>query len=183
VDDATHVVIILTDTSLPDGAPWLGSGSVAEQQLVHALRPAADGGKQSREIITIYDKPKGLDSTVFGLKGVASDAIKNALWGHEALVFRSKSTAPEYERKSMINEIVRRMCSKKASTDHLIADPPPPLPPAAAVMPAVAAPLAVDPLASAQNLLDLGILSAAQHAEIVRGILTSAGGGAAASKS
>ena len=114
MDDATHVVVILTDTSVPDGAPWLGSGSVAEQQLAHALRPASDGGKQSREIITIYDKPKGLDSTVFGLEGVASDSIKTALWGHEALVFRSKSTAPEYERKSMIHEIVRRMRSKKA---------------------------------------------------------------------
>ena len=128
VDAATHVVVILTDTSLPDGAPWLESGSLAEQQLVHALRSAESGGKQSREIITIYDKPKGLDSTVFGLEGVASDAIKNSLWGHEALVFRSKSTAPAYERKSMINEIVRRMCSKKASIDHLIADPPPLLP-------------------------------------------------------
>ena len=114
VDAATHVIIILTDTSLPDGAPWLRSGSIAERQLVHALRPAAIGGKQSREIITIYDKPKGLDSTVFGLEGVASDSIKTALWGHEALVFRSKSTAPEYERKSMIHEIVRRMRSKKA---------------------------------------------------------------------
>ena len=48
------------------------------------------------------------------------------------------STAPEYERKSMINEMVRRMCSKKASIDHLIADPPPPLLPAAAVIPAIA---------------------------------------------
>ena len=108
------------------------------------------------------------------------------------------STAPEYERKSMINEIVRRMCSKKASTDHLIADPPPPLlPAAAAVMPAVAASLAVDPLAalkavvaasadpraSAQGLLDLGMVSAAQHAEIVREVVAGDGGGAAASKS
>jgi hypothetical protein len=137
VDVATHVVVILTDTNLPDGAPWLGSGSLAEQQLLHALRPAASGGKQSRELITIYDKPKGLDSAVFGLEGVASDAIRNALWGHEALVFRSKSAAPTYERKSMIHEIVRRMCSKKASIDHLIADPPPPLLPAAtSVVPA-----------------------------------------------
>jgi hypothetical protein len=97
----------------------------------------------------------------------------------------------------MINEIVRRMCSKKASTDHLIADPPPPLPPAAAVMPAVVAPLAVDPLAafkaavaasadpraSAQTLLDHGMISAAQHAEIVREVVAGGGGGAAASKS
>ena len=115
VDAATHVVVVVTDTTLPDGAPWMRSGSLAEQQLVHALRPVADGGKHSREIITIYDKPKGLDSTVFSLDGVASDAIKSALWGHEALVFRSKLAAPEYERKSMINEIVRRMCSKKAA--------------------------------------------------------------------
>jgi hypothetical protein len=195
VDAATHVIVILTDTRLPDDAPWLESGSLAEQQLVHALRPAADGGKRSREIVTIYDKPKGLDGTVFGLEGVASDAIKHALWGHEALVFRGKATSPAYERTSMINEIVRQMCSKKASTDHLIADTPPPLLPAAAVMPAVAAPLAVDPLAAfkaavtasadprvtAQGLFDLGVVSASQHAEIVREIAAS-GGGEAASK-
>ena len=97
----------------------------------------------------------------------------------------------------MINEIVRRMCSKKASTDHLIADAAPLLPAAAAVMPAVAAPLAVDPLAtfkarvaasenpraSAQTLLDLGMITADEYDEIVLDVATSTGGGAAASKS
>ena len=121
---------------------------------MHALRPAASGGKPSRELITIYDKPKGLDSAVFGLEGVGSDAIRNALWGHEALVFRSKSAAPAYERKSMIHEIVRRMCSKKASIDRLIADPPPPLLPAAtSVVPASSA----EPKSSASYLIPLNL--------------------------
>ena len=60
--------------------------------------------------VTLFTKvspfPPSSDSPSFS----SSLANPNSSSDEEKTVL---STAPEYERKSMINEIVRRMCSKK----------------------------------------------------------------------
>ena len=72
VDAATHVILILTHTHVPLGAPWIGPGTRAERELAHATRPVELGGKSSEKIIVVYSKPRGYDSTVFGLEGERS---------------------------------------------------------------------------------------------------------------
>ena len=79
VDAATHVILILTHTQLPHGAPWLGPGTRAERELAHAARPIEAGGKSSEKVIVVYAKPRGYDSTVFGLEGAFSSQCRMAL--------------------------------------------------------------------------------------------------------
>ena len=121
VDAATHIILVLTDTEMPSDAPWLREGTPAERELVHATRPVEDGGKSSEKFIVVYSKPRGIDSTVFAMKGVTSPQIQKLVWTHEALVFRGDvSESPLYEQTSMICEIANRLCkgSKEKVTAH-----------------------------------------------------------------
>ena len=55
----------------------------------------------------MYDKPKGLNSDVFNLSDtIKPDAVKFAIWGHEALVFRADAKPNAYEHESMVRHIV-----------------------------------------------------------------------------
>ena len=86
---ATHVIVALTDLEM---TRWLAKDTLAERQLLTALE-TLDG---RTKFVVVYDKPKGLDSPVFGQIGKHIDAerIRQLLWSHEALVFRRET--PKY---------------------------------------------------------------------------------------
>ena len=92
VKQATHVVIVLTDLLEP--RRWLADGMPAQQHLSVALAQKL----QQNRFILVYDKPKGLDSAVFGQveQGVDTMSIRELIWNHEALIYRSPDC--EYER-------------------------------------------------------------------------------------
>ena len=57
---ATHVLVMLTDTHAPEGGtPWLAEGTPANAQLAWAVENIRD---PKRDIVFVYDKPKGLNS-------------------------------------------------------------------------------------------------------------------------
>ena len=107
VREATHVLVMLTDTHSPKEAPWLAAGTPANAQLVWAVQNIRD---PKRDIVFVYDKPKGLNSNVFSLSDtIKPDAVKFAIWGHEALVFRPDGPPLAYEHESMVRHIVSLM--------------------------------------------------------------------------
>lgn len=85
--NATHVIVMLTDTHEPKGGtPWLAAGTPANEQLAWAV---ANITKPRRNIVFVYDKPLGINSDVFNLsETIKPDAVKYSIWGHEALIFR-----------------------------------------------------------------------------------------------
>merc|ERR1740115_483790 len=112
VKRATHILVMLTDTHQPEGAtPWLASTTAAAEQLAFALEHLPN---PSRKVTYIYDKPKGLNSTVFTLSPSIENKIKHSIWGHEALVFRDQDGAQRmYEHESMVRHIVGLMATAK----------------------------------------------------------------------
>ncbi len=85
----THVIVALTDL---EKARWLAKDTPAERQLLSGIETLDSRTK----FIVVYDKPKGLNSPVFGQINDCIDAegIRQLLWSHEALVFRRET--PEY---------------------------------------------------------------------------------------
>ena len=104
---ATHVLVMLTDTHSPKETPWLAAGTPANAQLAWAVENIRN---PKRDIVFVYDKPKGLNSDVFNLSDtIKPDAVKFAIWGHEALVFRAGGQTLAYEHESMVRHIVSLM--------------------------------------------------------------------------
>ena len=82
----THVIVALTDL---ETTRWLAKDMPAERQLLSDIETLDSRTK----FIVVYDKPKGLNSPVFGQIGKHIDAegIRQLLWSHEALVFRRET--------------------------------------------------------------------------------------------
>merc|ERR1740130_1054723 len=110
VKQATYILVMLTDTHLPENAPWLATTTPASEQLACALEHLKN---PSRHITYIYDKPKGLNSDVFNLHSSIADKIKYSIWGHEALVFRDRLDDADqtYEHESMVRHIFGLMAT------------------------------------------------------------------------
>ena len=65
---------------------------------------------EDRQFRSSTGKPKRLTSDVFSLSDtIKPDAVKYAIWGHEALIFRPKQKPLEYEHESMVRHIVSLM--------------------------------------------------------------------------
>ena len=82
----THVIVALTDLEI---TRWLTKDTPAERQLLSDIETLDSRTK----FIVVYDKPKGLNSPVFGQIGKHIDAegIRQLFWSHEALVFRRET--------------------------------------------------------------------------------------------
>ena len=101
------MLVMLTDTHSPEETPWLAEGTPANAQLAWAVENIRD---PKRDIVFVYDKPKGLNSDVFKLSDtIKPDAVKECIWGHEALVFRADGPPLAYEHESMVRHIVGLM--------------------------------------------------------------------------
>jgi len=106
VKQATHIIVVLTNTRQQMGASWLSSATAAAKQMECALQRLPNPWK----FTFIYDKPKGLNSDVFNLSPLIADRIKYAIWGHEALVFRDRDEAhSKYEHESMVRHVFKLM--------------------------------------------------------------------------
>jgi len=103
---ATHILVVLTNTHQPTDASWLAPHTAAAKQMECALKRMPNPWK----FTFIYDKPKGLNSDVFNLSPLIADNIKCAIWGHEALVFRDHDDEHrKYEHESMVRHVFKLM--------------------------------------------------------------------------
>jgi hypothetical protein len=87
--DVTHVIVALTDLEMTPLTRWLAKGTPGERQLLSALETL----DMRTKFIVVYDKPKGLNSPVFGQIDTLIDAkeIRDLLYSLEALIFRRET--------------------------------------------------------------------------------------------